>query len=360
MGRATEKTPFSEEQFNTLAQSGTDMCQCLNSKPEKLVYGNGSDLSEVDWGNRSRRKVISQAMILALIDVAKEKGDFDRVQAYWNTYHCLSHVTVCDDKVYGKYCKNRFCIVCLGIRKAELINKYYPIISTWEEPYFVTLTTKAQPARNLEKWMRGMKEAFRLIKNRCDKRYQRGKGVKLVGIKSLECNFNPKNRTYNPHYHLIVANKEIAHTLVVEWQKQWNRGPKKLARPFAQHMRKVENLERDLIEAIKYGSKIFTEPDVMKKSRQKGTVKLYVSALDNIFVAMKPYRLFDRFGFNLPKENLPQNHKTVNFLKNYDELIYNSYIHDWVDPYSGELLTEYVLDHGLENLLNNGINKELC
>jgi hypothetical protein len=31
-------------------------------------------------------------MILALIDVAKEKGDNERVKAYWQSYHSLNTV----------------------------------------------------------------------------------------------------------------------------------------------------------------------------------------------------------------------------------------------------------------------------
>ena len=43
-----------------------------------------------------------------------------------------------------------------------------------------------------------------------------GKGIEFVGIKSLECKFNPINKTYNPRLHIIVANKEMADILVKE------------------------------------------------------------------------------------------------------------------------------------------------
>ncbi|WP_158235300.1 hypothetical protein [Flavobacterium sp. 9] len=45
---------------------------------------------------------------------------------------------------------------------------------------------------------------------------QKDNGIKLVAVKSLECNFNPKTQTYNPHLHLIVASNEIAELLVNE------------------------------------------------------------------------------------------------------------------------------------------------
>lgn len=53
-----------------------------------------------------------------------------------------------------------------------------------------------------------------------------------------------------------------------EWMLQWNKTTTIHCSPKAQHIRKVENLERDLIETIKYGSKIFTEAD-LKKEREK-------------------------------------------------------------------------------------------
>ena len=49
--------------------------------------------------------------------------------------------------------------------------------------------------------------AFRIIRERFKKQYQRGNGPKLLGIKSLEFNFNPAQRTYNPHFDAIGANE---------------------------------------------------------------------------------------------------------------------------------------------------------
>ena len=350
------KRPNSGGSIYTLAQSGTQHLPNPAESPEVMVYGQGSALDQPEaWQNRARRKMITQSMILALIDIAKEKGDLERVQPYWNTYHCLNNVITSNGQVYSKYCKNRFCTSCCSIRKAEIINKYLPIIQTWEEPCFVTLTVKAQKASNLKKWMGGMKKAFNQILNRCKKRHQRGKGIKLVGIKSLECNFNPQKRTYNPHYHLIVANREIANLLVVEWQKQWNQGEKKLTSPFAQDVRKIDNLEGALIEIIKYGSKIFTEPDVLKKANKKIPPTIYAAALDNIFVAMQPYRLFDRFGFNLPKAD-KQKKVDPQFLQFYEEWEFDKHQNDWLNPDTGELLSGHVAAPRLKFLLSEHIN----
>jgi hypothetical protein len=177
-----------------------------------------------------------------------------------------------------------------------------PVIQQWESPYFVTLTVKAVTASKLKHLIKkGLRKAFHQINEKYRKKHLRGTGIKLVGIKSLECNFNPLKKSYNPHYHLIVANKEIAEILVKEWLEKWT---PKFASHKAQYIRQVTNKEHDLIEIVKYGSKIFTEPDVNKKSNGSNTSNIHAAALHNIFNAMKGVRIFDRFGFNLPPNTI--------------------------------------------------------
>lgn len=247
---------------------------------------------------KAKRKVITHALILNLIDISKKKNEKEVEKSLWNTYHCQSSLISSDKRTYGKYCKNRFCLVCLGIRKAEIINKYYPTISNWKDPYFVTLTVKACPAKRLHLMMDGMVRAFQKIKDRNHKRQKRGTGIKLVGVRSLECNFNPVSRTYNPHYHIIVPDKETAIQLKKDWLNIWT---KKHCAPWCQDIRKVSSVEGSLIEIIKYGTKIFTEPNSNSKVKKKASPKVYISAMYNILSAMRHHRLFERFGFNLPQ-----------------------------------------------------------
>lgn len=56
------------------------------------------------------------------------------------------------------------------------------------------------------------------------------------------------------------------------------------------------------MEIIKYGSKIFMEPNVRNKQGAKSDRDIYLAALDNVFTAMKSHRLLDRFGFHLLNE----------------------------------------------------------
>jgi hypothetical protein len=191
---------------------------------------------------------------------------------------------------------------------------YQPVLSclkTWKEPHFLTLTVKAVKAKSLNKWISGMFRSFSLIQGKYKKRYQRGKSIQLIGIKSLECNFNPQKKTYNPHFHILTANQKIAEILRREWLQIWkykDNPDKIVVSPRARFIRKVNNLEKDLIEVIKYGSKIFTEPDIKRKFRKEKSPLppiIYAQALDIIFTSMKGKRIFEQFGFNLPRTEEP-------------------------------------------------------
>jgi len=347
---------YQREQFNTLAQTGTGQMTKPKLKPQIIVKGNGTKINNnKSLLSRAKRKMITQKMILSLIDVSKSKEDPKRAKAYWNTYYCQNKIYSSGGKLYGKYCKNRFCTLCCGIRKAKIINKYLPVIKSWKEPYFVTLTVKSVPASKLKYWIvEGMIRGFKRLVERNKKRNQRGKGKKLIGIKSLECCFNPMAKTYNPHFHIIAPDKETAELLIREWLKLWT---KKFALRICQDMRKVEDKEGALMEIIKYGSKIFTEPDVNKKSKQKGNPLIYSAALNNIFLSMKDHRIFDRFGFNLPKSR-KIDEKVINILSVYQELNYNPKVFDWENTESEQILSGFEPSSELKSLLDHNIDTE--
>jgi len=316
--------------------------------------GKGTDLADTRaLQGRAKRKLISQALSVGLASIAEEKGDTEMARTFWNAYRCQKQLTVNQGRSYGDYCKTRCCALCSSIRKAEIINRYLPEIQTWKDPHFVTLTQKAVPAHNLEKWFFGVNKAFRQILSKYKKRHQRGKGIKLMGIKSLECNFNPTRRTYNPHLHFLVPSKEIADILIMEWQKKWT---DKFTSPFAQHKRPVKHIEKDLVETIKYGTKIFTDFDARKKGRMPK--RIYLHAIYNIYKAMKPYRLFERFGFNLPKQE-KNGIKTVIPAEQCKEFVYAPEVYDWVNEKTGEGLTGYTPTALLEWQLTEDMDTEL-
>jgi hypothetical protein len=337
---------FRKASIYTLAQSRTES----EGKPHVILRGKGSEIHNADYGkHKGKRKVITQTMALRLIDIAKEKGK--DVQPFWNTYHCQSRICTHDGKVFGDYCKNRFCTTCTAIRKAEKINAYYPIIKEWPDPYFLTLTVKAVKKDNLKAVMKSMIKGFREIVEKYRKRALRKAAPKLRGIRSLECNFNNLKSTYNPHFHLILPDKQTAEILRKEWLAKSASG---WTSPKAQYMRRVEDLERDLIETIKYGTKIFTEPKEEGRERIKGSAMIFVRAYYNIIEAMNGIRIFERFGINLPKKNI--GHKPAFVTTDYEEWVYMPECWDWQNKENELLLTAFIPQKSLVNLLETNID----
>lgn len=121
-------------------------------------------------------------------------------------------------------------------------------------------------------------------------------------------------------------------------------------------MRPVADLEHDLVETIKYGCKIFTQPDLNKKSKNANNGKMYVTAHYNIFEAMKGLRLFDRFGFDLPKNNKqPVGARVV---VDYYEWKFLLNEHDWQNTENELVLSGFVPNADLVHLLANNIDRE--
>lgn len=338
--------------FNTLALSRTS----ISDNCPVILIGKGSEIENKRSANgRTKRKLITNSMVLSLIDIAKEENNFEAAKQLWNTYHCQSSLVSANGRVYGSYCKNRICTVCNANRKAELINKYLPELQTWDDAQFVTITIKSCKAAKLQYYIEGMLKTFRKIKDRQYKRYQRGKGIQLVGIRSLECNFNPQKKTYNPHFHLIVHNREMADIIVQEWLSTIKTNKIKHVTPKAQHINAITNKEAALIEVIKYGSKIFTEPDLKKK--KTGNEKVYAKALYNILMAMKGHRIFDRFGFNPPeKEN--ETSANIALSSEYERWTFKSDRGNWINDSTKEALTSYVAPFELLELLAFKVDTE--
>lgn len=348
-------TNFEGSLLNTLVQSGTPHPKKTISKRPKLVAGNGIEVTNKDGlMRRAKRKMLSQKLNLKLVDIANKKGEEERAKSYWNAFHCQGKLISSNGRIFGKFCKNRFCMLCCSIRKAEIINSYLPTIKTWEEPYFVTLTVKSVKARDLKKRVYDVLRAFKIITERNKKRHQRRKGIQLIGIKSLECNFNPQKRIYNPHLHFIVPNKEVADLLITEWCELWT---SRFVSHKAQNATKIWDKENALIEVVKYSTKIFTDPNMAKKGKATAPPYIYLSALDTIVAALQQHRIFDRFGFNLPKKDKPIRKQTV--LSEYSELKYDSKKFDWVKNDTDEVLTGYIPASNLLAILELNINQEL-
>lgn len=317
------------------------------------MKGYGSEL-----GNRKRvlgranRKMISNKRILHLIDIAKSKGEKEIEKNFWEVFHCQRKIVTTNGRQHCNYCGRRLCSVCNNIREYILRSKFGPVFDTWKDPHYLVLTTKSVPARKLKSRMDAMYRAFKRINSKYQKRRQRGDKIEFKGIKTLECEFNPDKRWYNPHFNVLVPNKEVAELLLMEWLKLW--GPKYVNRA-GQYCEPVHSREKILLEVIKYCTKVFTDPDKDKEFKAGKEYKIYVKALYNIYCAMRGHRIFERFGFNLP-ENTPKREPKETEVNHSIKWKYSLKLMDWVGEDTASLLTNYVPDARLMDILENHID----
>lgn len=341
---------FVQGAINTLAQVRTEGTE----KPATIIQGQGSQpMTKESCQIRGKRKQITQALAINLMLIAKQKGNKDLVKRFRNTYYCQNRIVTHNGKIFSKYCKNRFCTVCSSNRKAQLINDLRPIIGSWESPYFVTLTVANCKAQYLKRKIRKMYAVLKTITERHYKRYQRGKGIKLIGIRNLECTFNPQRMDYHPHLHLIVPDKQTANTLMQDWLKEWGVFE---ASGSSQHKRPVKDLEHDLVETIKYCAKIFTEPDPKAKDKKTAKRNIYVRAIYNIIDAMNGVRLYESFGFTVPQKE--KQHKQALLTVDYQDWYYVPAFKDWLDTETGHPLLGYEPLDELVKLLDGNIDIE--
>jgi len=244
---------------------------------------------------RARRKYMTNGYTLALVSAEEQNPESSLRKAYWNTYHCAGSISLKNDgKVSGKYCKNRWCLVCNSIRTAQLMEKYLPELDSWENKHFVTLTIPNVEAPDLKASIELMQFIFNRIKKRISKRAERGKGESLKGIRKLEVTYNPERNDFHPHYHVILNSRENAAFLHRYWLKEYNRmyfssvwGKASFK---AQDVRKAD--EKSTRELFKYFTKVIS-------GKEKGKRMIYADAMDVMFNAVKGKRVFQNFGFKV-------------------------------------------------------------
>jgi hypothetical protein len=326
------------------------------NKSSITVMGDGSRPATLKvLRNRARKKTITHSVTKGLMEIALKKGEEERYESYKNAFYCQSQIYTANGRMYGPYCKTRFCEICLGNRRNDKCTKYLPIIKSFPDPHFLTLTRLAVPKEPLDETIDEMVEIFESIKDKHKKRNQRGRGDKLIGVRSLESNFNGEEKTYNPHFHFIMPTFEMAETLKWEWIDYY--GNDKICNIGGQDNKPITNVERELRHTIKYGTKFLSR---RKRSRKTGELLppfIYLAAIDNIFGAMKKHRLFDRFGFQLPETKVPKVAKYTS-LTDYREWNYEAESHDWIAEDNGQKISGFVPEQGLTTILDTYQNMD--
>lgn len=278
-----------------------------------------------NFGKRARVKFLTEAMSVGLANVPGSK----LTKSYWNTFYCSSILHKKGDSLTGKYCKNRWCLVCCRIRSAKLIKQYAPVLESWPNKHLVTLTVPNCAAADLEATVKGMKAGFDTIRRSFTMQHRRKQRASpLVALRKLESTHNPDRDDYHPHFHLVVPDLATANELREAWLLQfpsakWNGQDVRPANGGASH------------ELFKYFTKLITTQSKERFIR--------LGPLNVIFEAISGQRTFQAFGVSAPKEVLTDDEADVLA----EELEIDAVFEwvqaqaDWVDKASGELLTDY-------------------
>jgi hypothetical protein len=264
--------------------------------------------------------------------------------AYASTARCAAELVQDGTKVQGKYCRQRWCLVCNGIRTAKLRAAYQPEMALWPDPHFVTLTIPNVQGPQLHAMIRTMLAAV----PRIARAIRRTDGLDSRSLRKLETTYNPRRRDFHPHLHLVVSNGPAADALVRRWLAAFPAADAK-----AQDVRRCEG-PGAMQELFKYFTKL-----VVKGMDGERTAP-HPMVLDTMLKAVKGLRTFQPMGFvsrvtvDAGDEALELDTGTISPIPPDSRgLIRWQWIgDDWLDYGSGELLSGFTPSDKLRELVN--------
>ncbi len=263
--------------------------------------------------------------------------------AYASTARCAAELVQEGVKVQGKYCRQRWCLVCNRIRTAKLIGAYLPEMATWTDPHFVTLTIPNVQGRELHAVVRKMLDTMRPIA----RAIRHTDGLELRAVRKLETTYSAQRRDYHPHLHLIVNSREAADALKRRWMKAFPAADAK-----AQDVRRCAG-EGAMRELFKYFTKL-----VIRGLDGERTAPPSL-ALDTMFKAVKGLRTFQPMGFksrvtlDANDETLELDAGTVSPIApdSRGRIRWQWIGDDWIDYGSGELLSGFTPTDSMRELV---------
>ena len=294
---------------------------------------------------RARSKFYTQNIVSPLLYIESPLH-----KNYERAFHCGAVIKQKGKKVISQYCNSRICHVCNRIRTAKMMAGYIEPLRELGNLYFTTLTIKNVKAENLrdtiEKMLKDMSNLIRVLREK--------RKINISGIRKIEITYNAKFDTYHPHFH-ILHNMDVGDIIIDEWVKRnptakkqgWDWKEKKMvdlqvSKPIT---KKDEDDKKFLNEIFKYATKF-----VVKDSKDRNIMNVYVPALDNILRALHTKRSVQTFGvIRKLKINEEEDHQELlsQEIIDIEEETYKEWqwasidnIYDWLDS-NGKRLTNY-------------------
>jgi hypothetical protein len=264
-------------------------------------------------------------------------------KSYGTTLVCSATLTEAQGKITGMYCNQRWCLVCARIRTSKLIAGYHPALTEIEDKYFVTLTTGPRcTAKQLPGLIRSMLHAATLIRRSITRTHE----IKYSGLRKIECTYDATEGTYHPHFHFIVEGEYVAQLYIGMWLKRFPN-----AKRSGQDMKQAD--DNSVMELFKYFTKVVSKT-------KAGEYKIYLKALDTMFLAMRKVRTFQPFGLikevseDVEPEQAELTHRDITACWSWLET-------DWLDKETGEILTGFEPSENMQKIASNVVadNKDI-
>lgn len=280
---------------------------------------------EADLLKKAKRKAITVFLSGKLIELNNHN-----IQAYRNMYYCNSILSQNDQELKTAYCKNRLCAVCNAIKTANLINGYVPELMKFENPLFLTLTIKAVQGRFLKSAINGMQKTMREINKHLSK-YDK---IKVKAIRKLECNYNLKADTYNPHFHFVIDGLQAASYMLKYWLEHNPRSDEQ-----AQDIRIADY--DSMTELFKYATKVISKDGAVHPKQ-----------LDIIYTAFRNKRIVQPVGIKkVVDEDEREKVIYADLEPGHALWQWDTANFDWINQETGEYLTNFLPDKDLKLLL---------
>lgn len=275
--------------------------------------------SKEAFRRRAFKKYLSIQLTKRLISLNSPlKPSYNRI------FSCATVIVQKDGKMTSKYCGDRWCKLCQSIRTAKAISGYHPQLEKMEDIHFVTFTRVNVREGDLRDEINAMLAEFKKILDVVRKR-----GIKVKGLRKLECTYNKKDDSYNPHFHMIIEGKENAQMMLEEWMA---RNPE--AYSGAQSVEKADN--GSIMELLKYSLKL---PAKIEDESDD-----FIYALDAQFRAMRHKRTLQPFGGLRRVSEEVDDLDAVIAADDDTETAYVWHDHDWYNVETGEPLSGYEPD----------------
>ena len=285
------------------------------------------------------------------LEAAEEHWRFER--SYRNTIYCAGLLVQEGGILKGRYCSNRWCLVCARVKTGRAINRYRGILDDWPDRWLVTLTAPNVRAGELADELRRYRSDIVAIQ----RSMKRTHNIPLVAVRKLECTYNPERDDYHPHFHFIVKDEAAARLLLKLWLE---RRSDSLA--VGQDIRLAS--EGDVRELFKYFTKLVTR--TADNAAAGASVRVAkADKLDVIFSAMRGLRVFQPVGFQLPQQpdeegivgesgHTPAPERTRSRMGDFPVTAFWNWEQkntDWFNLATGEALAEYTPTSGMRALV---------